>query len=344
MKVELRALDVTDYASVPGVIQDIAGALGRLDVVVANAGVGGARGNVGEGTFDKDRQVIETNVIGAMATIDAAMTIFRKQNSGQLVAIGSVAGFRGLPGGASYSTSKAAIRVYADAIRAEVHGTPIKVTTLMPGYIDTPINQDVKSRPFLIDVEKGARIVADMIEGGVGERTVPRFPWNIVARLMGGTAHGHDLADGRHAAAPPTPLTTTRGRPCGRPLAAPCSRSWLLLLLLLDRDLGARRRGAAALVEVTLALNLPDLEALAETLWVTVAPWATVPSVKHFSSRSTPPVPETQTFTPVRAGCTGVLDAELHLGLLVLLYRLLGGGEGRGELWGSQDVGQLDRA
>ena len=190
VKVELRVLDVTDYASVPGVIQDLATSLGRLDVVVANAGVDGARGNVGEGTFAKDRQVIETNVIGAMATIDAAMTIFRKQNSGQLVAIGSVAGFRGLPGGASYSTSKAAIRVYADAIRAEVHGTPITITTLMPGYIDTPINQDVKSRPFLIDVEKGARIVADMIERGVGERTVPRFPWNFVARLMGALPTG----------------------------------------------------------------------------------------------------------------------------------------------------------
>lgn len=185
VKVELRALDVTDYASVPMVMEDITGALGRLDVVVANAGIGGARGNVGEGTFDKDRQVIETNVIGAMATIDAAMTIFRKQGSGHVVAVGSVAGFRGLPGGASYSTSKAAIRVYADAVRSEVHGTPIKITTLMPGYIDTPINQDVKSRPFLIDVDRGARIVADMIEAGVGERTVPRFPWNIVARLMG---------------------------------------------------------------------------------------------------------------------------------------------------------------
>ena len=183
-KVETRALDVTDYAAVPRVIDDLASALGRLDIVVANAGIGGARGVIGQGTFETDRAVIETNVIGAMATIDAAMTRFREQKSGHVVAVGSVAGYRGLPGGASYSTSKAAIATYADAIRAEVHGTPIKVTTLMPGYIDTPINQDVKSRPFLIDVEKGARIIAGMIESGVGERTVPRFPWNLMARLM----------------------------------------------------------------------------------------------------------------------------------------------------------------
>ncbi|MEA2346287.1 MAG: hypothetical protein QOG62_74 [Thermoleophilaceae bacterium] len=182
--VELRALDVTDYASVPGVIEDLAAALGRLDIVVVNAGVGGSRGLVGAGNFDKDRRVIETNVIGAMATGEAAMRHFRAQKSGQIVLIGSVAGFRGLPGSASYSVSKAAINTYGDALRNEAHGTPIKVTTLNPGYIDTPINQDLKSRPFLIDVEKGARIVASMIESGVGVRTVPRWPWNVMGRVM----------------------------------------------------------------------------------------------------------------------------------------------------------------
>ena len=138
-----------------------------------------------------------------------------------------------MPGGASYSTSKAAIAVYADAIRAEVHGTPIKVTTLMPGYIDTPINQDVKSRPFLIDVEKGARIVADMIESGVGERTVPRFPWNIMARVMG-VLPTSMIAGARPAAG----RSNERGRPPdGPPVLPPLE----LGLLLLHGDLRARR-------------------------------------------------------------------------------------------------------
>lgn len=182
-RVEVRALDVTRYDDVQGVVEDVARALGGLDIVIANAGVG-STGPVGAGHFPADRGVIETNVIGAMATIDAAVALFRRQGHGQIVAISSVAAFRGLPGGASYSASKAAIAVYADAVRAELHGTPINVTTLFPGYIDTAINQEMSSRPFLITVEKGAAVIADLVERGVKERTVPVWPWNVVARVM----------------------------------------------------------------------------------------------------------------------------------------------------------------
>ena len=73
---------------------------------------------------------------------------------------------------------------YLEAVRAETYGEPITVTTIAPGYIDTAINQDMKSRPFLIDVETGARTTADLIERGVGYATVPRFPWTVVAPLL----------------------------------------------------------------------------------------------------------------------------------------------------------------
>ncbi len=182
-KVEVRALDVTRYADVGKAIADAAQAHGGLDLIIANAGIG-STGPVGSGHFDGDVAVIETNVIGAMATIDAAVALFRAQNRGRVVVISSVAAFRGLPGAGSYSASKAAIAVYADAARAELHGTPIGVTTLFPGYIDTPINQDMPSRPFLIDVAKGARIIADLIERGVGNSTVPVWPWNVVGKLL----------------------------------------------------------------------------------------------------------------------------------------------------------------
>jgi short-subunit dehydrogenase len=119
-----------------------------------------------------------------MATMDAAVALFRRQNRGRIVVISSVAAFRGMPGAASYCASKAAIAVYADALRAELYGTPVGVTTLFPGYIDTPINQNMKSRPFLVTVDKGARIVADLIERGVQTSTVPVYPWNLVGRLL----------------------------------------------------------------------------------------------------------------------------------------------------------------
>lgn len=182
-RVEVRALDVTRYEDVYSVIDEVARQLGRIDVIIANAGIG-STGMVGAGHFAQDRAVIETNVIGAMATIDAAVALFRHQNSGHIVVVSSVAAMRGLPGSGSYSASKAAIATYAASARVELHGTPIKVTTLYPGYIDTPINQDMQSRPFLIDVDKGARIMADLIERGVQESTVPVFPWNVVSRVL----------------------------------------------------------------------------------------------------------------------------------------------------------------
>jgi NADP-dependent 3-hydroxy acid dehydrogenase YdfG len=182
-RIVLRALDVTHYEEVQAAIAAAAAELGGLDLIIANAGIG-STAPIGTGRFADDRAVIETNVLGAMATIDAAVALFRRQNRGHIVVISSVAAFRGLPGAGSYSASKAGIAVYADAARAELHGTPVLVTTLFPGYIDTPINQNMKSRPFLIGVTHGARIIADLIERGVQTSTVPVLPWNLIGRLL----------------------------------------------------------------------------------------------------------------------------------------------------------------
>jgi short-subunit dehydrogenase len=182
-RVEVRPLDVTDDADVAAAIAEAAEKLGRVDIVVANAGVGNS-GRVGEGKMAHGRLIVETNLIGAMATIDAAVALFRRQGGGQIVGVGSVAGVRGLAGSASYSASKAGIAAYLEAVRAETYKEPIKVTTILPGYIDTPINQNMTSRPFLIDVEKGARITADLIERGVATATVPRLPWAVITPLL----------------------------------------------------------------------------------------------------------------------------------------------------------------
>jgi NADP-dependent 3-hydroxy acid dehydrogenase YdfG len=182
-KVHVTALDVLDYAAVFRWMAAAQAALGSLDIVVANAGIA-LMNRAGTGHFGADRAVIETNVLGAMATCDAAIAAFRQQDRGQLVVISSVAAFRGMPSGGAYSASKAAIATYADAIRAEVYRTPIKVTTLYPGYIDTPINNQMRSRPFVIDVDKGARLMANMIERGIQSSTVPAFPWNVLSRLL----------------------------------------------------------------------------------------------------------------------------------------------------------------
>ena len=121
-RIELRRLDVTNYDEVPKAIDDLAKALDGLDVVVANAGIGGS-GPIGHGHAHTDRAIIETNLLGAMATMDAAVALFQRgQERGHIVAISSVAAFRGLPGSAAYSASKAGVAVYADALQRNCTG------------------------------------------------------------------------------------------------------------------------------------------------------------------------------------------------------------------------------
>ncbi len=182
-KVEVRGLDVTDYDAIPGVLQELADALGGLDIVFANAGVGLGE-KIGRNEFDKARKTVEVNLIGGIATVDAAVAYFLKKGGGHIVGTCSVAAFRGMPRASSYSASKAGFAVYLEALRAEVYRKSIHVTVLYPGYIDTPLNQMLPNRPFLITVKKGAAIIARLIEKKAKSSTVPVFPWNFIGRLL----------------------------------------------------------------------------------------------------------------------------------------------------------------
>jgi len=176
------ALDVTDFASIDAALERAAREFGRLDVVVANAGVGYSL-PVGRGKFEQVRQTIDTNLTGAIATLEFALPRLRAQGGGQLVAITSVAASRGMPFMGAYSAAKAGLHRYVQALRAEVVHEPIVVTELAPGYIDTDMNRGVKNRPFVIPLEKGGAILARMIERGVGHRYVPMWPWAIIVPL-----------------------------------------------------------------------------------------------------------------------------------------------------------------
>ena len=177
------ALDVTDFASIDAALGRAAGEFGRLDVVVANAGVGYSL-PVGRGKFEQMRQTLDTDLTGAIATIEFALPRLRAQGGGQIVAITSVAGSRGMPFMGAYSAAKAGLHRYVQAVRAEVRHEPITVTELAPGYIDTDMNRGAKSRPFVIPLERGGAIMARMIERRVGHRYVPLWPWTLVAPLL----------------------------------------------------------------------------------------------------------------------------------------------------------------
>jgi short-subunit dehydrogenase len=179
----VAALDVIDDVAVAKVFAEARAFLGSIDIVVANAGIG-FHGSIGKLAFAKVRDTVATNITGFMATVDVAMQCFREQGRGHLVGISSVAAFRGMPAGGVYGASKAAVSAYLQALRAETYNSDILVTTLSPGYIDTPINRGARSRPFVIGVEKGGKLLVDLIEQRVQSATVPRWPWAVLARLL----------------------------------------------------------------------------------------------------------------------------------------------------------------
>lgn len=181
------SLDVMDTTAVRETIRGLFSELGEVELVVANAGIGGKHG-VGVGQFARARDIVATNLLGSMATVDAAVECWRAQGGTErprrIVGITSVAGFRGLPGSTAYSASKAGFSTYLEGVRGEVRGLGIAVIDLAPGYIDTPINQDMSSRPFVIPVAAGARQIAELIERGVYRSAVPGWPWNVIGWLM----------------------------------------------------------------------------------------------------------------------------------------------------------------
>jgi NAD(P)-dependent dehydrogenase (short-subunit alcohol dehydrogenase family) len=181
--VVLIPLDVADTDTIQPAVQRAAAALGRLDIVVANAGVGPVT-PAGRGKLELMRETLNVNLVGAIATIEAALPIFRAQGAGQVVGVTSVAGSKGLPGFGAYSASKAGLHRYLQSLRAELAGTAVAVTELAPGYIDTDINRGFGARPFVIDVDRGAAIMARMIERRVGRRWVPVLPWTVIALLL----------------------------------------------------------------------------------------------------------------------------------------------------------------
>lgn len=182
-KVEVAALDVSKYEEIGPCLDQLKAKLGTIDIVLANAGIARA-GKVGKAPWQQDVDVINTNVNGAMVTLSEALRLFKTQGHGHLVGTSSVAAFRGLPNNAAYSASKAALATYMEGIRAETLKDNIDVTVLYPGFIDTAINRDLKNRPFVIGVEEGAKIFADLIEAKVASSTVPKWPWSLLGSFI----------------------------------------------------------------------------------------------------------------------------------------------------------------
>lgn len=184
VEVIAKTLDVTNYNQVFEVFRAFKQEFGSIDRVIVNAGVGGGR-RIGKGSFEINKATVETNFISALAQCEAAVEIFREQNSGHLVMISSMSALRGMPKHlTAYGASKAGVAHLAEGIRAELIETPIQVTTIFPGYIRTEINEGAQRLPYEVDVETGSRLLAAEIEKAPIKAYVPKWPWLPISIAM----------------------------------------------------------------------------------------------------------------------------------------------------------------
>jgi NAD(P)-dependent dehydrogenase (short-subunit alcohol dehydrogenase family) len=179
------ALDVCDAPALHAAATDFIARCGAPDIVIANAGVSAGTLTECEEDLAVFRRVMDTNVYGIAATF--APFIKAMQAAGgekRLVGIASVAGIRGLPGAEAYSASKAAAIAYLESLRLEMLPSGIKVVTIAPGYIRTPMTAvNGYKMPFLLDANVAATRFARAIERATTYTVIP-WQMGIVAKVL----------------------------------------------------------------------------------------------------------------------------------------------------------------
>ena len=181
---EAYPCDVRDAGAVKAAAAHFMAAHGVPDLVIADAGV--SYGTLTEDAEDVRTfaEIMEVNVMGMVHAFHPFVAPMRSRGSGRLAGIASVAGYRGLAGVGAYSASKAAAINYLEALRVELHGTGVGVTTVCPGYVASPMTQrNPYPMPFIIGAEDAARRIARVIDAGRSFAVVP-WPMAIVARIL----------------------------------------------------------------------------------------------------------------------------------------------------------------
>ncbi len=186
-RIEIETLDVNDHPAVHRVFHAFLEQFGRLDRIVVNAGIGTSI-PVGKGGMSKNIGVAQTNFTAALAQAETAMVIFRERDDGHLVFISSMSAMRGMRGAMTvYAATKAGLAALSEGLQVEVMRKPgLRVSTIFPGYIRTEMNEHVpaSATPFIIDAEKGSRLMVDAIESERGRTYVPWWPWAPLGWLM----------------------------------------------------------------------------------------------------------------------------------------------------------------
>ncbi|WP_423458439.1 SDR family oxidoreductase [Ottowia sp. VDI28] len=159
-------------------------AQGVPDVVIANAGISVGIDTAERGDIDVMAQTFAINNVGMAATFHPFIGPMRSRGSGTLVGIASVASIRGLPGHGAYCASKAGVVSYCESLRGELRDAGVKVVTIVPGYVDTPLTRGNRyGMPFLMSAEAFAKRAVQAIEAGTSYRVIP-WQMGVAAKLL----------------------------------------------------------------------------------------------------------------------------------------------------------------
>jgi short-subunit dehydrogenase len=191
-------VDVTDAADLSRAADDFRREFDNIDIMIANAGISGGNEECRAFVASAVKRVIDTNLIGAVNAVHAVLPAMLERGAGHLVAISSLAGFRGLPKSAAYSASKAAMTVYFESVRLDVQSRGVAVTIIQPGFIRTPLTGGRNAKmPFLMELEGAIPYFRRAIEQ---KKRFAAFPWQLaalvrIARFL--PAKWYDAAAGR---------------------------------------------------------------------------------------------------------------------------------------------------
>ena len=183
-RVEVATVDVDDRDAAPAQLQALFETLGGVDTVVINAGINDFT-RVGAGDLAKEAAIINTNLLGAMVTANAAVEHFLQRGGGHIVGISSLASLQAIPRQAAYCASKAGLSMYLDALRTEHKDNNIRVTQIRPGFVKTEIMDDIEKYPFAVSAEKAAAEIAKAVQAEKRDVFGPAYPWNLMRPVFG---------------------------------------------------------------------------------------------------------------------------------------------------------------
>ena len=175
--VEAETVDVTDADGMDAWIGQC-DAQAPVDLVIANAGISAGAGSFGE-QADQARHIFDVNLMGVVNTVQPAIRAMRERGAGQIALISSCVSFRGIPGVPAYSASKAAVRVYGEALRGGLHRYGIGVSVVCPGFVVSRMTDGNKfAMPLIMEADRAAGII---VRGLAANRSRIAFPWRIYA-------------------------------------------------------------------------------------------------------------------------------------------------------------------